>query len=44
MGTVGAVGLDSNGVSSRTVRVKHIIMVCPQNECIVAGKSQILVY
>jgi len=40
---IGVLGCDSNGVSPRSIRVKHIMVVRPQNECIVAGISQVLV-
>ena len=43
MASIDVVGFDSNGVSPRSVRVKHVIMVRPQNECIVASISQVLV-
>lgn len=40
---IDVVGFDSNRVSPRSVRVKHSLVVCSQNKCIVVSVSQVLV-
>lgn len=41
---IGFLGLDSYGISPRSIRVKHVIVIRPQHECVIAGKRQVSVY